>query len=205
MDPQSSESLENRIIADPELQKVAHRFRARCDALAERLASGDFARISPQLVVLAMAEGFVNLGADEGTLWFADKDQEFLQPVFNSGPRASEIVGSFRQPLDSGIVSMVYASEQSFCENEVYANRQQHKELDQNLAVITCSMMVSPVSFSGRIRGVISCVKLKPADQPEMNDPPGFTASDLQRFNCLADVTGSLIDGHLMSICFGIE
>ena len=66
-------------------------------------------------------------------------------------------------------------------------------------------MMIAPVVFAGRIRGVLSCVKLKPAEEIDREDPAGFSGDCLRRFNSLADVVGSLVDGHLMKLCFGVE
>ena len=205
MSPNESAGIENQIIADPELRRVRPLMQERCKALAHHLAGKQFARLAPTLLSDVLKDGFYAVEADEGTVWLADPGQEFLMPVFNTGPNAEQFVGRFRQPLNEGIVSMVYASEQSFCEDHIYRNKMQSGKMDQMLALLTCSMMVAPLVFAGRTRGVVSCVTLKRAEEINDDDPPGFSGDDLQAFNALAEVAGSLIDGHLMKLCFGVE
>ncbi len=205
MSPPEPAGIHNQIIADPDLLRVQPLMRERCEALARHMAGNNYSRLAPNLASEVMRDGFHAVGADEGTLWLADPGQTSLLPVFNTGPNADAFVGSFHQPLDTGLVSMVYASEQSFCEDKVYRNKMHSGEMDRRLGLLTCSMMVAPLVFTGRTRGVVSCVKLKRAEELDQDDPPGFSGDDLRRFNCLAEVLGGLIDGHLMKLCFGVE
>lgn len=205
MSPNESTGMENQVIADPELLRVKPLIQDRCEALARHLAEGRYAQLAPELLADVMWDGFHAVGADEGTLWLADSAQEFLHPVFNSGPNADNFVGSYKQPLNEGLVSMVYSSEQSFCEDKVYRNKMQTAKVDNMLELLTCSMMIAPVVFAGRTRGVVSCVKLKPAAQIDEPDPPGFTGDDLRSFNTIADAVGSILDGHLVKLCFGVD
>jgi hypothetical protein len=49
-------------------------------------------------------------------VWLIDDAREALVPRFNSGPKAQDLVGVLRQPLDRGIISLAFVSEQSICE-----------------------------------------------------------------------------------------
>lgn len=123
---------------------------------------------------------FLETRADEGTLWLLDPSLEALIPVWNSGANAAHFVGHYRQPLQTGLISLVCVSGQALCENSVYQNAGQDPTLDRQLGVLTCSMIAVPLKFRGEIRGVISCVKLKPANT-NTPDPEGFTPEDLVR------------------------
>ncbi len=116
-------------------------------------------------------------GADEGTLWLLDDEQRHLVPVWNSGERAAEFVGSFRQPLSSGLVSIACITGQALCENGIAHNAQHDNTLDRTLGVQTCAMVAVPVVSPRGILGVVSCVKLKhPAELP---DPAPFGMEEL--------------------------
>jgi len=123
---------------------------------------------------------FEFVGASEGTLWLLDNERQTLVPIWNSGPRAQELVGRHIQPLNAGLISLVCVSEQAICENGVYRNAGQDGTVDRKLGVLTCSMIAAPVRVRGAIVGVVSCVRLKPAegDHP---DPPPFGMEDLER------------------------
>lgn len=122
---------------------------------------------------------FARAGADEGTLWRLDEGRTALLPVWNSGPAAALIVGKHRQPLASGLISLVCITEQPLCENAVHRHAGQDPTLDRSLGKLTCAMIAVPLHCDGVIQGVISCVKLRPADSPGP-DPPGFDAADLR-------------------------
>lgn len=205
MNPTNASGMENQIIADPDLLRVKPLMQERCETLARHLAGPRYSQFAPNLLSRLMTNGFNAIGADEGTLWLADPAQEFLLPVFNTGPDADKFVGTFKQPLDEGLVSMVYSSEQAFCEDKVYRNKMQSGRMDAMLGLLTCSMMIAPVVLAGRTRGVLSCVTLKPAEKIDDEDPPGFSGDDLRSFILLADVIGSLLDGHLVKLCFGVD
>ncbi|MFT5466369.1 MAG: hypothetical protein ACI8UO_001469 [Verrucomicrobiales bacterium] len=107
-----------------------------------------------------LIEGFNRAGADEGTLWIADLNGYRLIPIFNSGPESAEFVEKFRQPLDRGVVSMVFNSGQPFCENEVYKSSGHDDTVDKELGQVTAAMIATPLFFANELRGVVSCVKL---------------------------------------------
>jgi hypothetical protein len=141
--------------------------------------------------------------AHEGSVWLLDETRSCLVPRFNSGPHAASFVGSFRQDLRSGMISMVVATEQPICENQVHQNQQQDPALDRQLQLLTCAMLAVPFYFAGELRGVISAVQLKDsADAPE---PPGFTAENLDTLQLGAEVLSRMVEHQLLSLALGRE
>jgi hypothetical protein len=159
-------------------------FAERKEVLAERLAGvarnvtpENFASLLDPLMRDLIQRGFAAAGAHEGTIWLLDASSQNLVPAYNTGPNASRIIGQFRQPLTSGLISMVLASEQPFIENEVYKNSRQSKMLDATLNTQTYALIAVPFYFLKNCHGVVSCVQLKePGTAP---DPPGFTPAHL--------------------------
>ncbi len=136
-----------------------------------------------------LSNGFTRAGADEGTVWIADQKQRELIPVFNSGPKAADFVANFRQPLDRGVVSMVFHSGQPLCENEVTKNSTHDHTIDDAMHQVTAAMIAVPLFFANHPRGVVSCVKLGKGD---------FEASDLGEIQHAVMVLERLIDCELM-------
>ncbi len=150
------------------------------------------------------AAGLQCTGAHEGTVWLLDHSRENLVPRFNTGANAATFVGSFRQTLRAGMISMVVATQQPICENEVHKNQSQDRTLDQKLGLITCSMLAVPLYFAGEVRGVISAVQLKRAGT-ENGDPPGFSPGDLRGLQLTASVLSRLIEYELIALAMGME
>ena len=187
------------ILADPELEEVSITLRKRLESLGNEIAPEDFSDgVFSPLMRGVLSSSFSLAEATEGALWLADPNHEFLVPVFNSGPEAEKFVGSFKQPLNSGLISMVYATEQPFCENDVHHNSQHDKTVDSAMETVTASMVAVPLYFGGRIRGVMSCVRLKP--NSEAPDPPGFTGANMRQMQLAAETLQRLIEHRLLSI-----
>ena len=147
---------------------------------------------------------FRQAGAHEGAVWLAEEATKSLTPVFDSGPHAQQFVGSFKQPLSSGVISMVFASEQPFVENEVFRNSRHDKSLDNLLKVQTYAMIAIPLYFLDACRGVVSCVQLKVPDSTGPN-PPGFTQRDQAVVRYASTTLGRLIDHRILRATFGLR
>jgi hypothetical protein len=187
------------------------RFFAQVSALEDRmLAAVDllnpetFLDFADKVALAALDQGFRMARGDEGTIWLADRAAEALIPVYNNGPQAEKWVGKFRQPLSAGIVSMVFSTEEPFCENEVYRNAAQDPALDRELAVRTESMIAVPLYFARECRGVISCVKVAYSDRMEPN-AEGFTMESMREISLAAALLSSLFDYKLLSGVLGWE
>jgi len=188
---------------DARLLAVQPLVSARVRELANMASAGSFDEFFDGVMRGLLIEAFIHLGSHEGTVWLLDEERTHLVPRFNSGPNAASFVGSFRQSLTSGMISMVVSTEQPICENDVHRNRQQDKKLDGVLGVLTCSMVATPLYFGGELRGVISAVRLKPT--PDSPEPPGFSPEQLELLQLTAAVFARLVDRQLMALALGLE
>jgi hypothetical protein len=173
------------------------RLHERIQAAARTLNAQTFADVLDPLMQLSVRDAFDEAGAHEGTIWLADNNEEYLIPVYNTGSHTGQTLNTYRQPLSKGLISMVFKSGQAFCENSVYQNAEQDRTLDESLDVLTCSMIAVPFYFALEVRGVISCVQLKPASA-DAPDPQGFSPLDVHRIERSAAVLGRLIDFSLV-------
>lgn len=171
--------MELEVLSDPIHQLET----AAASALSQRLRG-----IFDPVAYRVLLNGFAKAEADEGTLWVADMSTQELIPVFNSGPHADEFVAKFRQPLDRGVVSMVFHHGLAFCENEVYKNASHDETIDQALAQVTAAMIALPLYFANETRGVVSCVRLGRGE---------FDAEALEVMQHTVAVLERLIDWHL--------
>jgi hypothetical protein len=185
-------------------------FRRHGSELADQLErigasfrAAQFGALLDPILRYCLERGFAEAGAHEGTVWLLDETGEALEPVYNSGPRAAEFVGKFKQPLHAGLICMVYASEQPFLENEVGRNTHQSKLLDTLLSVQTCAMIAVPLYFLHACRGVISCVQLQRPGEPAGAPPPGFTAEQLEAVQRASALVTQLVDLRLLSRAVG--
>jgi hypothetical protein len=186
------------------------RFAPLHGALEERvrlsasiLSGGTFTDFLDPVMRETIAAAFRSAGGDEGTVWLLDEGREHLVAAFNSGPNADAFVGKFRQSLQAGMISLVCASEQPLCENEVFNSSRQDKTLDHRLGLRTCSMVAVPLYFARELRGVISCVQLRRVD--ELESTPGFTMASVAALQLSAGVLSRLIDHRLVALSVGWE
>lgn len=170
----------------------------RLRRIADRLGPEGWQPLLDTLTVDLLNASFKEAGADEGTLWVPDEDVLHLVPVYNSGPHTGRVVGKFRQPLDAGLICMVFATEQPFVENDVQANARQSKLLDLALGVRTGALIAVPLHFFSACRGVISCVQLEGAADGA-RAKAGFAASDLARIERVSALTSRLVEWKLMT------
>ena len=144
------------------------------------------------------------VGATEGSIWLADQAAENLAIAYNTGPNSQKLVGKFKQPLTSGLVSMVFSSEQSFIENEVFKNALQDKTLDSALEVRTYAMIAVPFYFLDACRGVASCVQLV-SPVSETVGPKGFDGHHELAFRNAIIILGRLIEHWAIRRTIGLE
>lgn len=165
---------------------------------AAAAASENFDELFDHLTKSFLLDAFARTGADEGTVWLLDQQRKELVPVYNSGPRASEFVRTFRQSLRSGMISMVVATEQPICENEVHLNQQQDPTLDRQLNLQTQAMVAAPFYYAGELRGVVSAVQLR---DPALaaRESEGFGYEDLRTIHRSAAILGVMLEHRLIT------
>jgi hypothetical protein len=188
---------------DPELEGMAPRLTQTVDSLATTMEPAWFLRLMDDTLRAQLDATLRRIEASEGSLWLRDVAEEHLVTVYNTGPNAERIVLKHLQPLDRGIVSMVYRTGRTFAEDDVYESRKQDKTLDTALGVLTCSMIAVPLRFAGRIRGVVNAVKLK-AESATDPDPPPFGEDAAQQMQLLGETLERLVDLQLFKVCLGL-
>jgi hypothetical protein len=182
--------------------------REHLKQIGRSITPENFPGICNERIFYVLQESFQRAGADEGSIWILDPKRENLVIAHNTGPHAKKIVG-FKQPLTSGIVSMVVNNEQSFAEREVYKNVHHSKALDQTLNVSTYAMIVVPFYFLDECRGVISCVQLvdvKVQDEHLVTTgkiPPGFQMRELAMVQKAGLIIRDLINYNLLKTTIG--
>lgn len=189
------------LVADPELAAVRGLIEERLHRWAGGLDAEGFASLLDPMMRRLLKGAFQWVGADEGTLWLADQTDRHLVAAFNSGPDAERLVG-FRQPLNQGIVSLVFANEQPYCENEIAARSVHDSTLDKKLGRRTGAMLAVPFYFAFELRGVISCVQFHPEDGPAA---PGFHSRHGEEISVTARLVERLINSRLISTAIGLE
>jgi len=188
------------LLPDPELEEhrsqVAEQLALYSSYGTEpEVAQGLFAGV-PQWLFHTVAD---RIGASEGTLWFADDKRSHLTATVN--PFNPTFVG-FQQPIDKGFISMVFATEQSLCENEVYRHEEHDSVADLTVRKVTYAMIATPFYLGGEVRGILSFVQHK--DDRDAKDPEGFSADHLGEVKLLARALTNLAEGRLLKILMGL-
>ena len=104
------------ILPDPRLEPFTAGIQARIAQIADLINADNFSELMTPLATALLLDAFANVGAHEGTVWLVDHANNCLIPAFNNGPDAAAL-RKYRQPLDKGLVSMVFANEQPFVMN----------------------------------------------------------------------------------------
>jgi len=184
--------LEALVVRDPELSGVSARLgeciRWSLEVLRPSEAAG--------LITPAMSECFADLlvraRADGGTLWLLCPGTGALEAVFN--PLEPEIAGK-RQPLVSGIVSLVLANGESVCVSGVGDHRNHSPAIDIVLGKTTHGMIAVPFVLGGVVRGVVTAVRLT-------HDEP-FGDTETRIIGRYAEILARLMEQNLAAKILG--
>src|SRR5436190_13064375 len=186
------------VLPDPHFAPLKEVLSERLQQVAARITPENFGSFLDPLMRDVFQQGLADAAADGGTLWLVDQTEENLVAAYNTGPNAKRFVGSFRQPLDQGLISMVFASEQPFVENEVYKNARQSRHLDSLLGIQTQGLIAVPFYFLKRCRGVASCVQtLVPESRSAPS--PGFTHAHLAAVHRAVGILRRLLEYGLIA------
>lgn len=188
------------ILPDPVFADLKSVLAERLERVAGSLRPEQFASLLDPLMRQTIERGFVEAGADEGTVWLPEQTGAFLVPAWNTGPQAERLVGKFKQPLSAGLICMVFSSEQPFLENEVWQNTRQSKLLDSMLEVQTNAMIAVPFYFLRACRGVVSCVQLNKNGSPVR---AGFRPEHLAHVQRATALLSQLVELRLLSRTVG--
>ena len=102
--------------------------------------------------------------------------------------------------MGQGIISMVYAQQQPYCENHIQASTGHDDTLDRKISKHTTAMIAVPFYFGFGLRGVISCVQLAEAAKSR----EGFSSADVEILARAANLVERLINGPLLTSLLGL-
>jgi hypothetical protein len=190
------------LLPDRELSSHAAKLETALEGAAKLINAKNFADFAGVAALHVLRQSLHALGADEGTIWLLSPQEDALVPVFNTGPQADEWVGCFQQPLDEGLISMVFASEQPYCENETWQDTRHSKKLDQKLGLTTRAMVAVPFGFAGATRGVLSAVQLCSATETAPASG-SFGPESLEKMILCAHLLGALFELRCLNTLFG--
>ena len=190
------------LLADRRFVELQPALRDRLGQVAASVTPENFPSLLDPLARHVLEHAFREATAHEGTVWLADSAGAFLVPTFNTGPDAARWVKQFKQPLKSGLISMVFASEQPFIENEVFKNAAQNKALDAQLQVQTHALIAVPFHLLNACRGVISCVQLRPT-AATASAALGFQPGHLAVIERAGELLTRLLEYRLLGITVG--
>jgi hypothetical protein len=193
------------LLPDPVFLQLGSMLEQKMEEAASLITSETFDSFADDLMLSVLRSEFEKAKADEGSIWLVNSQQNGLIPVYNTGPNAATIVGNYFQPFTSGLISMVFANQQAFCENQIRNNPGHDKSLDTRLAVHTESMIAVPFYYARKCRGVISCVRFwDPAD----GEPPsnfGFDERSIREVTLASALLERFFTAKLLSRVIGWE
>lgn len=188
------------IITDPELSEFAPMIERKLAQAAKSVAPDEFSALLGDPGRAILRSTMESVKGDSTSIWLADIEEKNLV-VTHSTPDESLI--GWKQPLTEGLISLVFASEQSLCENKVYQNANHSKRIDNAMDQVTCALIATPFYFGGALQGVVCCVQLK--NGQESDDPAGFSARDLGRTRRLSTALERLVNYRLLTSLIGLE
>jgi hypothetical protein len=191
------------ILPDENFTDLVSALEGRLSEIGRSVTAANFASLLDETMRQVILIAVAHAGATEGTVWIADKPADALVVAYNTGPNAEKLAGNFKQSYSSGLIGMVYASEHSFLENDVFKDPQQDKSLDNLLNVRTTALIATPFYFLRACRGVISCVQLTAPGAADSTRP--FTDRDSTLMHHAAILLGRLIDLAVLHASVGLD
>lgn len=181
-----------RTESDPDAESARLRaaLRARVSDLPASLLKAQIADDLAQGLAAASSS------SDETTLWAADRDAGSLVPIHHRGPDPERFLTAVSQPLDSGIISMIFAGGASICENDIETNPDHSPIVDSITGRETVAMLVAPVAVAGRVVAVLSGVKIRDDANP---NPSAYALADLASIQTSAKRAGNLFEDALLA------
>jgi hypothetical protein len=146
----------------------------------------------------AMSDALIAAEADQGVLWLVDDKKHELRPCFSIGEHSEFFLREIRQPLSSGLISMVFFTEDAICEAEVGRRSEYCPDVDSRLGAKTQAMIAIPVFFAQRCRGVFSAVLLEASSKTKHKE--AFLHSDFEKLSQACTIWSELIDSQLSAV-----
>lgn len=190
-----------KFLKNPEFTQLGIDVESHIETWIQSSNPAEIAGLLDETCLGVLTRVFHRIGGSEGTVWLGKPDGSALEAVLNSGANAKKIVG-FEQPVGSGIISMVWAQQQPYCENDISPKSGHDDTLDKQTANATQAMVAIPFYFAFGLRGVISCVQLREKDSPK---PEGFESQHVEYMVKAGNNVERLINGKLLSVALGFD
>ena len=189
-----------RFLRAPSLRSTGADVTDQVESWIRSCAPSDLAGLLDEACLNLLSRAFERVGGCEGTVWLYDH-AENLVAVYNSGAEAASLVG-FRQPMGSGIISMVYAQQQPYCENSIRASSGHDDTLDRKISKHTSAMIAVPFYFGFGLRGVVSCVQL---EEVGSSGKKGFSSADVAELSRVTQVVERLLNETMVTSVLGLD
>jgi len=144
------------VVKDPALAGTAARVTECLRRSLEILQPAEAVGLVTPVMAACFSDLLDHARADGGTLWLLCPGVAALEAVFN--PMEPDIAGK-RQPLASGIVSLVLATGEPACVSRVAAHVRHSPAIDIALGKTTHSLIAVPLVLAGSVRGVLTAVR----------------------------------------------
>jgi hypothetical protein len=168
------------------------------DSQAGAICRGEWKEWPPAGSFDLLRDAVKSVDADDGALWLVDDVARELRPRFSIGEHSDILLNEIRQPLSSGLISMVFFTENSICEAEVGRRSEYCPDVDSRLGLKTKAMIAIPVFFAQRCRGVFSAVLF---EQPgETTRKNAFLPADFETLTQAASLWSELMDSQLAGV-----
>ncbi|MES2921327.1 MAG: hypothetical protein V4819_07265 [Verrucomicrobiota bacterium] len=174
------------VVKDAALSGVAARLKECLRRSIEILQPSEAAGLVTPVISASFADLLVHLGADGGTLWLLCPGAAVLEAVFN--PLEPEIAGK-RQPLASGIVSLVIATGEAVCVTGVASHQRHSAAIDIAMGKTTRGMIAVPFVLGETVRGVLTAVSFTHEE--------GFGGKELERVVRYSQILTTLMEQNL--------
>ena len=170
------------ISADPGLAGMGARLDMSLRKSVEILHPVESRAFITPAMSAAFTQALHQADADGGTLWLLCPGDATLEAVFN--PLETDIAGK-RQPLVSGIVSLVMATGEAACVSKLSSHSRHSPAIDIALGRTIQSMIAVPFLLAGSTRGVVTAVRWK-------HEEP-FQTADSETLSRLSDIMSELM------------
>jgi hypothetical protein len=192
------------LLPDQRLRSFAPTIRERLSDVARCITPANFWSLTDPMMKHVLDSAFRKAQASEGSLWLADAPSNCLVPVYNTGANPDEFLREARQPLNAGLISMVFSAEIPFIENGVSDHTGHDKSIDTLFGAETFAMIAAPFYFLEGCRGVLSCVQLRKVNSAAP-PPPGFAPGDQEAISLASVVFGRLLDLCILETTLGLR
>ena len=168
------------------------------DAQAGAICRGEWKGWPPAGSFDLLRDAVKSVEADDGALWLVDDVARELRPRFSIGEHSKILLNEIRQPLSSGLISMVFFTENSICEAEVGHRSEYCPDVDSRLGLKTKAMIAIPVFFAQRCRGVFSAVLFEQSGETTRKN--AFLPADFEALSQAASLWSELMDSQLAGL-----